>query len=89
MQKLITAVGAARARFEEYEAQVRAEYAWVPEPLFRQKRAQVLEGFLARRPIYNTAPLREAREHQASENLATSIQRLRGVATPSLRAPRP
>lgn len=71
-------LGAPRDRFEEYESQVRAEYAWVPEPLFRLKRAEVLSEFLARQPIYNTAPLREALERQARENLAYSLQQLRG-----------
>jgi len=71
-------LGAARARFEEYEVQIRAEYAWIPEPLFRQKRAEVLVEFLARQPIYNTAPLRDALERQARENLAYSLQQLRG-----------
>lgn len=71
-------LGSAHARFEEYEVQVRAEYAWVPEPFFRQKRAEVLAEFLARRPIYNTAPLREALERQARENLAYSLQQLHG-----------
>lgn len=71
-------LGASRTRFEEYENQVRAEYAWVPEPLFRQKRAEVLAEFLARQPLYNTAPLRAALEGQARENLAYSLQQLRG-----------
>ena len=71
-------LGAPRPRFEEYEDQIRAEYAWVPESLFRQNRATVLAGLLARQPIYTTAPLREALESQARENLADSLQRLRG-----------
>lgn len=71
-------LGANRARFEEYEVQVRAEYAWVPEPIFRQKRADLLAEFLARKPIYNTASLRNALEHNARENLAHSLQQLRG-----------
>ena len=71
-------LGADHARFAEYEIQVRAEYAWVPEPLFRQKRAEVLAEFLARDPIYNTAPLRDALERQARENLAGSLQQLLG-----------
>lgn len=70
-------LGANRARFEEYEVQVRAEYAWVPELIFRQKRAEVLAEFLAREPIYNTTPLHNALEHQARENLAQSLQQLR------------
>lgn len=70
-------LGAVRSRFDEYEVQVREEYSWVPEPLFRQKRAEVLEGFLARHSIYNTAALRDTLERQARENLVYSIQKLR------------
>lgn len=69
-------LGASRARFEEYEVQVRAEYAWVPEPIFRQRRSEILAEFLAREPIYNTASLRKILEHQARENLAYSLQQL-------------
>ena len=74
----LSILGAARARFEEYEAQVREEYSWVPEPHFRQRRAEVLAEFLERQPIYNTSALRESHESQARENLAYSLQKLRG-----------
>ncbi|WP_373789212.1 HD domain-containing protein, partial [Delftia acidovorans] len=35
-------------RFAEYELQVRAEYEWVPLPLYRAKRREVLQGFMQR-----------------------------------------
>jgi predicted metal-dependent HD superfamily phosphohydrolase len=73
----LSILGAARARFDEYEKQVRAEYGWVPGILFRRKRREVLEEFLAREPIYNTPRLRQKLESQARENLAYSIERLR------------
>jgi predicted metal-dependent HD superfamily phosphohydrolase len=73
----LSILGAPRGRFDEYEAQVRAEYGWIPGILFRRKRREVLAEFLARNPIYNTARLRQAREAQARDNLAYSIQRLR------------
>ncbi len=72
----LSILGAPRARFEEYEHQVRAEYAWVPEPLFRQKRRAVLSEFLSRRPIYNTQQLLSALENQARANLSWSLQQL-------------
>lgn len=40
----LSILGATPERFDEYERQVRDEYAWVPEPLFRDKRKAVLEG---------------------------------------------
>ena len=40
-------LGAAEERFAQYEAQIRAEYAWVDDALFRSRRREVLTGFLA------------------------------------------
>lgn len=71
-------LGSARERFLEYEQQIGEEYSWVPEVLFRHKRRAVLEEFMARSPIYNTAALRQQFERQAHDNLAFSLERLAG-----------
>lgn len=71
-------LGAPRARFIEYEEQVRKEYDWVPGWLFRRKRRGILKEFLARDPIYNTPQIRARLEGQARENLAYSLSQLRG-----------
>jgi predicted metal-dependent HD superfamily phosphohydrolase len=63
-------------RFDEYEAQVRQEYAHVPEMLFRIGRAKILEQFLARPWIYSTAYFRERFEQRARDNLQRSLARL-------------
>lgn len=47
-----------------------AEYSWVPGPIYRRRRREVLSGFLARRPIYGTPELRAVFEARARENLA-------------------
>lgn len=73
-------LGAAPARFETYEAQVRREYAWVPEPLFRAKRGEILQGFLDRRPLYHTPALAARLEAAARTNLQRSINALSGSA---------
>jgi predicted metal-dependent HD superfamily phosphohydrolase len=73
----LSILGATPARFDEYERQVRAEYAWVPEFLFRRKRRAILGQFMARPAIYATAPLREQLETRARANLARSVARLR------------
>jgi predicted metal-dependent HD superfamily phosphohydrolase len=70
----LSILGAPRPRFDEYEAQVRAEYGWVPGFLFRRKRREILAEFLARNPIYNTPRLRESLEGRARENLAYSLE---------------
>jgi predicted metal-dependent HD superfamily phosphohydrolase len=69
-------LGSAPARFDEFGEQVRAEYAHVPEPEFRARRARVLAGFLARPRIYATAPFHDALEHRARENLTRTIAAL-------------
>lgn len=69
-------LGASFERFEEYDQQIRREYQFVPLPVYRQKRRQVLEGFLARGRIYTTAAYFDAFEQQARANLARAIERL-------------
>ncbi|QKS85415.1 HD domain-containing protein [Pseudomonas bijieensis] len=69
-------LGASFERFEEYDQQIRREYQFVPLPVYRQKRRQVLEGFLARGRIYTTAAYFDAFEQQARANLARAIDRL-------------
>jgi predicted metal-dependent HD superfamily phosphohydrolase len=72
----LSILGASPERFDEYERQVRAEYAWVPEFLFRRKRRKVLDEFLARASIFSTAPIRERLEARARANLGRSLERL-------------
>jgi predicted metal-dependent HD superfamily phosphohydrolase len=69
-------LGAPPARYAEYEAQIRREYSWVPELLFRRRRAEILQAFLARPRLYATAVFGEQRERQARINLTESIGRL-------------
>ncbi|GAB3665082.1 HD domain-containing protein [Ramlibacter alkalitolerans] len=71
-------LGAAPARFDDYEDQIRAEYAHVPGPEFRARRAQVLESFLERPRIYLTPAFHDALEHRARENLGRSLAALQG-----------
>jgi predicted metal-dependent HD superfamily phosphohydrolase len=68
-------LGAPVERFDEYERQVRQEYAWVPDALFRDKRREILEAFLARPHIFSTDYFRSRYEAQARANLERSITR--------------
>ena len=72
----LSILGATSARFDEYERQVRREYAWVAEETFRKRRAEVLGQFLGRRHIYSTALFRERYEPRARANLERSLQAL-------------
>ena len=69
-------LGAEPARFVEYEQQIRKEYAWVPENVYREQRAKTLRGFLDRPYIFSTDLFRERYEHQARENIRQSLEAL-------------
>lgn len=71
-------LGAEPQRFDEYERQVRLEYAHVPEPDYRAGRTHILRRFLARPRIYSTAPLAAWFEAAARQNLARALARLAG-----------
>ena len=66
-------LGASSARFQEYQQQIRAEYDWVPEALFQQKRRAILMAFQAQSPLYGTASLQQALAQNARGNLAAAL----------------
>jgi predicted metal-dependent HD superfamily phosphohydrolase len=72
----LSILGAPSARFDEYERDVRREYAWVPEIVFRRRRREILERLLARPQLFSTPRMRELHEHAARANLARSLRRL-------------
>jgi predicted metal-dependent HD superfamily phosphohydrolase len=74
----LSILGEPPERFREYDRQIAAEYSWVPPEIYRQKRGEVLAGFLARPRIYRTAALFERYEEPARRNLAELLEQLRG-----------
>ena len=70
-------LGADREKFLAYEDGIRKEYSFVPVAIFKEKRAEILEGFLARKTIFNTPYFRKKFESKARENLRFSINLLR------------
>lgn len=69
-------LGAAPARFAEYERQIRDEYGFVPEAVFREKRAAILRGFLERPALFGTAAYADRFAAAARANLARAIPAL-------------
>jgi predicted metal-dependent HD superfamily phosphohydrolase len=69
----LSILGRPPREFDAYEAKIRQEYAWVSDDAFRQGRRAILELFLGRRSIYQTAFFREQFEAQARENLTRSM----------------
>ena len=73
-------LGSSWDRFAEYEQAIRQEYARVPDVIFGQKRAAILDRFLSRDKIYSTEWFRREYEQRARVNLQKSIHRLKGLA---------
>lgn len=63
--------------FDEFERRIRREYAWVPEPVYRSARAEILEGLLARHSIFQTDLFQAGYEERARANLARILKKLR------------
>lgn len=68
-------LGAEPGRFEEYERQIREEYDWVAEDVFRRERTRILAGFLARPRIFWTDHFHERHEARARDNITGAIRR--------------
>ena len=73
----LSILGKDEKRFSEYERQIREEYAWVPQPVFAARRAEILQRFVARPRIFATGWFWEKYERQARQNLEASITKLR------------
>jgi predicted metal-dependent HD superfamily phosphohydrolase len=73
----LSILGVDEAAYAEFEVNVRKEYRWVPSLLFRRKRAEILESFLARPQIYTTQLFRDRYEVAARRNLTQAIEHLR------------
>ena len=72
-------LGSDSAVYTTYAEQVRAEYAFVPEPDFRTGRAAILRRFLQRPIIYHVPDLRQRCEDQARTNIRAEIDALAGA----------
>jgi predicted metal-dependent HD superfamily phosphohydrolase len=73
----LSILGAPPLRFDEYEREVREEYARVPEAMFRRERRKILRRLLERPHLYNTLRMRESHERRARANLERSVARLK------------
>lgn len=63
-------------RYAEYERQIRAEYAHVPDADFQRGRAAILRQFQLREPLYTTAALHGRLEVRAHHNLDRALAAL-------------
>ena len=64
-------------RYAQYVAEVRHEYAHVPDDLFREGRAAILRDLLAKPALFHTAYAREHWEPAARANVEVEVTGLR------------
>jgi predicted metal-dependent HD superfamily phosphohydrolase len=74
----LSILGREPAAFDEFERRIRREYDWVPEPVYRSARSEILAGLLQRRSIYQTRYFRDRYESQARANLERVVRDLEG-----------
>jgi predicted metal-dependent HD superfamily phosphohydrolase len=65
-------LGAPKAEFDNYDANIRKEYAHVPAPAYKAGRHKVLTGFLNQPYIFKTQAFHDAYEKQARANLTAA-----------------
>jgi len=82
-------LGAGWARYLRYERGIALEYSGMPQASFREGRARLLRGFLARPLLYQTPAFRRRLERRARRNLTRGIARLTGRPQARLERDRP
>ena len=68
--------GKSDEEFDEFDRNIRKEYARVPEIIYRSGRIKILRMFLDREKLYLTTTLAEKYDKKARENLKRAIARL-------------
>ena len=77
----LSILGRSPADFDAYDRSIRAEYSWVPDPVYRNERRRVLNAFLGRTPLYQTEHFRRRFEVAARENIRRAVEQLEGGRT--------
>lgn len=72
----LSILGTPPSIYDEFESNIRREYKRVPRFIFRKKRKEILQGFLARDRLYTTDYFHEKLEGQARINLIRAISYL-------------
>ncbi len=72
----LAVLGRSAVEFAAYEAGIRREYAWVPDPEYRKGRAEIFRRFLDRPAVYATPHFRARYEAVARCNLEALVARL-------------
>ena len=72
----LSILGQTPPRFQEYECQIRQEYAMVDDTLYRTKRSEIMASFLNRPRLFKTEFFHHHFEEQARLNLKWLLNQL-------------
>jgi predicted metal-dependent HD superfamily phosphohydrolase len=72
----LSILGSDPARYTAYAADVRKEYAHVPDPMWQTGRSEVLKRLLSADPLYPDPSFRDELEEQARRNMSEELKRL-------------
>ena len=73
----LSILGAPKLAFAQYERNIRREYRWVPNFVYKRKRAELLQAFLNQERIYHSKHFFAQREATARANLTASLRALK------------
>jgi len=73
----LSILGQSEEIFDKYEDDIRKEYSFVPEYIYKIERTKILESFIYRKHIFFTAHYRDKYEKWAWINLRRSIDKLK------------
>lgn len=73
----LSILGAESDSYAAYASEIRQEYAFVPDLVFRPARMRVLRSIMDRHPIYWHANVREDLEEKARRNMEAEIESLK------------
>ena len=68
--------------YDSYCGLIRREYEFVDRDVYCTRRAEILEGFLAKGDVYGTGIMSRALEERARDNLRREVRMLRGGIIP-------
>ena len=66
-------LGSKQSEYQEYSQNIRKEYDFLPFPIYRQRRAEVLRYFLAQPYLFRTDILRSGYESRARKNISEEL----------------
>ena len=72
----LAVLGSTKSAYQIYRESVRKEYKWAPTFLYKKGRRKILQSFLDRTSIYQTAYFRDQWESNARSNLEREITEL-------------